>query len=149
MEPYYYEVNLGWQYDRLGQLSAADIPDSIEVATPPPFVMGKPGIWSPEQLLIGAVVSCFMTTFLAIAENADLDVENFDCRAIGKLEEGEGGLIISEIVLHPVLLIAHESDCLKANQVLAGTDRHCVIRNSIKAIVTVIPQIKVVVREYD
>lgn len=149
MEPYYYEVNLGWQYDRLGQLSAAGIPDPIEVATPPPFVMGRLGSWSPEHLLIGAVVSCYMTTFLAIAENAGLDVEDFECRAIGKLEESEEGLIISEIVLYPVLLIAHESDYEKASQVLTGANRHCVIKNSVKATVTMTSQINVIAREYD
>lgn len=37
MEPHYYEVNLGWQYARLGQLSAPGLTDTIDVATPPNF----------------------------------------------------------------------------------------------------------------
>lgn len=149
MDAHYYEVNLGWQYDRLGQLSAPGITDLIEVATPVQFAKGMPGIWSPEHLLVGAVVSCFMTTFLAIAENSRLDFEDFDCHARGKLEETETGLIISEIELQPLLLISHESDSNKARSVLTKSERHCLITNSIRAKVTMAPTINVVAKEFD
>ncbi len=46
----------------------------IEVATPPEFPKGIAGIWSPEHLLVAAVSSCLMTTFLAVAENSKLGI---------------------------------------------------------------------------
>jgi len=149
MEPHYYEVNLGWQYSRLGQLSAPTLTDTIEVATPPEFPKGMPGVWSPEHLLVAAVAGCFMTTFLAIAENSKLDFEDFDCGAVGKLESIDGKLQISEVKLFPTLLLTDESDQDKAQRVLQKTEKNCLISNSIRAQVTMQPSIRIAVKEYD
>ena len=73
----------------------------IEVATPPDFPKGMPGIWSPEHLLIAAVNCCLMTTFLAIAEKSKLDYDSFECKAIGWVDRAEGKLQVTKIVLKP------------------------------------------------
>lgn len=65
-----YEVNLQWEIDRKGTLNSPVLPLQIDVATPPDFPKGMPGIWSPEHLFIAAINSCLMTTFSAIAENS-------------------------------------------------------------------------------
>ncbi len=149
MTPHYYEVNLGWQYARLGQLSSPVLNETIEVATPPEFAKGMPGVWSPEHLLVAAVSSCFMTTFLAIAENSKLDFSDFDCRASGKLDETENGLMISEIRLFPKVVVLHDSDIDKAKRVLTKSERHCLITNSVRSQVTMEPVITVAVTEFD
>ena len=76
-----YQVDLKWEEGRKGIISSPVLNDSIEVATPPDFPKGVEGIWSPEHLFIAAVETCFMTTFLAIAENSKLDFENLSVRA--------------------------------------------------------------------
>lgn len=149
MEPHYYEVNLGWQYDRLGQLSGPGLNDTIEVATPSGFTKGMPGIWSPEHLLVAAVSGCFMTTFLAIAENSKLDFDDLDIRAVGKLDMIENKLMVSEIQLFPVVLITDEADVEKAKRVLMKTEKACLITNSVKSVVTVEPLVRTAVKEYD
>lgn len=149
MTPHFYEVNLGWQYARLGQLSSPVLNETIEVATPPEFAKGMPGVWSPEHLLVAAVSSCFMTTFMAIAENSKLDFSDFDCRASGKLDETENGLMISEIRLFPKVVVLHDSDIDKAKRVLTKSERHCLITNSVRSQVTMEPVITVAVTEFD
>ncbi|MBN8824193.1 MULTISPECIES: OsmC family protein [unclassified Spirosoma] len=149
METHDYTVNLDWQYARLGRLSSADLTETIEVATPPEFPKGMPGIWSPEHLLVAAVSSCFMTTFLAIAENSKLNFEDFDCRAIGKLENVENKLLISEIKLFPHVLLNHEGDVEKAQRVLQKTEQACLITNSVKSNVTMEPKVQVSIQVYD
>ena len=72
-----YNVNISWKSERKGILSSPELVSQIEVATPPQFPKGIEGIWSPEHLLVAAINSCLMTTFLAIAENSKLDFENF------------------------------------------------------------------------
>jgi organic hydroperoxide reductase OsmC/OhrA len=39
----------------------------LRVASPPEFKDGIPGVWSPEELLIGALATCFERTIVAIA----------------------------------------------------------------------------------
>lgn len=63
MEPHFLEVNVAWSKDRKGilcspELNAPSENGCIEVATPPNFPKGIPGIWSPEHLFTAAVSSC-------------------------------------------------------------------------------------------
>ena len=130
---HHYEVDLVWTSDRKGTISSPVLNSSIEVATPPEFPNGIPGIWSPEHLLVAAVNSCYMTTFLAIAENFKLAFESLDCKAVGLLEQPEGKYLITTVLLKPVLVINDEHNAEKAMRVLEKTEKACLISNSIKA----------------
>jgi peroxiredoxin-like protein len=142
MEAHYYNVNLNWIADRKGKMVSAELNDTIEVATPPQFANGIEGIWSPEHLLTASVVSCFMTTFLSIAENSKLEFTGFDCPAKGKLEQVEGKFLMTEILLEPTLVITKESDKDRAERILQKSEVACLISNSIKSKVTLISNIK-------
>lgn len=148
MEPHYYNVEINWNKDRKGMmcspelnLSNGNINSCIEVATPPEFPKGMPGIWSPEHLFTASVSSCLMTTFLAIAENSKLEFLNFNCNAKGKLEQVEGKFIMSEIILEPTVTIHNESDREKAERVIQKSEAACLISNSIKSKVTLVTKI--------
>jgi organic hydroperoxide reductase OsmC/OhrA len=118
-----------------------DAGSCIEVATPPEFPKGIPGIWSPEHLFTAAVSSCLMTTFLSIAENSKLAFLNFSCRSKGRLEQVDGKFMMSEIILEPTVTIADEKDRERAERVLQKSEAACLISNSVKSKVTMIPQV--------
>ena len=136
-----YHVNLNWTSERRGILSSPELNQSIEVATPPPFPHGIAGVWSPEHLLTAAVVSCFMTTFLAIAENSKLEFQNFKCDSKGKIEQIDGKFLMTEIILEPTLEINSENDLAKAQKILAKSEAACLISNSIKSKVAMNPRV--------
>ncbi|HTR31941.1 MAG TPA: OsmC family protein [Puia sp.] len=138
-----YEVNLHWGNGRKGLISSPVLDNSIEVATPPEFPKGIPGIWSPEHLLVAAVNSCLMTTFLAVAENSRLNFADFECTATGKLEKIDGKYLISEILLNPRLQITDESQREKALKVLQKSEAACLISNSIKSRIAFNPEVVV------
>lgn len=140
---HHYEVDLVWTSDRKGTISSPVLNSSIEVATPPEFPKGIPGIWSPEHLLVAAVNSCYMTTFLAIAENFKLAFESLDCKAVGLLEQPEGKYLITTVLLKPVLVINDEHNAEKAMRVLEKTEKACLISNSIKATIKLDAVVKV------
>lgn len=142
MEPHYFNVNLSWISDRKGEISSPELEKEIEVATPPPFQKGVEGIWSPEHLLTAAVNSCFMTTFLAVAENSKLEFELFDCKAKGKLEQVDGKFLMTEVILEPTLVITKEADKDRAERILQKSEAACLISNSIKSKVSMIPTIQ-------
>lgn len=133
MEPHFFNVNLHWTANRKGQMVSPELQNGIEVATPPPFPKGIEGIWSPEHLLTAAVNSCFMTTFLAVAENSKLEFISFECKSKGKLEQIEGKYLMTEVLLEPVLVIAKESDKDRAERILQKSEAACLISNSIKS----------------
>lgn len=121
-------------------MSAPDLP-ALEVDAPPEF-KGHEGVWTPEHLFVAAVNSCFMTTFLAIAENSKLEFVSFSADAKGKLERLEGrGFIMTEVVLRPRLLISHSRDVERAGRILQKAERNCLISNSIKAETRLEPEV--------
>lgn len=140
---HHYEVKVNWQGNRKGIMSSPVLNSTIEVATPPEFAKGISGIWSPEHLLVAAVNSCLMTTFLAIAENFKLNFIHFESNAGGKLERVDGKYMITEVLLSPVLTIAPDTDKEKAIRILEKSEAACLISNSIKAKIIFNPQIKI------
>jgi organic hydroperoxide reductase OsmC/OhrA len=139
---YHYEVKVNWESGRKGLMSSPVLHSNIEVATPPEFPKGMPGIWSPEHLLVAAVNSCLMTTFLAIAENFKFDFIYFESNANGTLEKVDGKLMMSEVELSPVLTIAPNADKEKAIRILEKSEAACLISNSVKAKIIFKPAIK-------
>ena len=150
MDTHLYHVDIVWSKDRKGMMCSPEIKVAaaaaggcIEVATPPEFPKGIPGIWSPEHLFTAAVSSCLMTTFLSIAENSKLDFVSFACSSEGKLEQREGKFSMTEIHLHPIVTIKDEQDRERALRVLQKSEANCLISNSIKSIVTMTPVVEV------
>ena len=126
-----YNVNLKWNAERVGEVSSPELNSKIEVATPPQFPKGVEGVWSPEHFFTAAVNSCFMTTFLAIAENSRLEFKEFNCNAVGVLDQVEGKFLMTEVILNASLIITKEDDKEKALRVLDKSEKACLISNSI------------------
>ena len=151
MEPHFYNVQIQWSNDRKGVMCSPELSNSsdqkngcIEVATPPEFPKGIPGIWSPEHLFTAAESSCLMTTFLSIAENSKLEFTSFQCNSKGKLDQVDGKYLMTEVILEPTVTISHEKDRGRAERVLTKAEAACLISNSIKSKVTMLPKILVV-----
>ncbi len=145
MEPHFYNVDINWNQERKGVMCSPelnrDANSCIEVATPPEFPKGIPGIWSPEHLFTASVSSCLMTTFLAIAENSKLAFSSFSCKSKGKLEQVQGKFLMAEIILEPTVTITDEKDRERAKRVLLKSEAACLISNSIKSKITMNPTI--------
>ncbi len=148
MEAHYYNVEVNWNTERKGMMCSPelnrDAGSCIEVATPPEFPKGIPGIWSPEHLFTAAVSSCLMTTFLSVAENSRLEFVSFSCKAKGKLDQVDGLFMMSEIMLEPTVTIRDEKDRERAERVLQKSEAACLISNSVKSKVTMTPIIKII-----
>lgn len=141
-DKYFYSTAVEWTGARHGSLKSALLP-TLEVDAPPEF-KGSERAWTPEHLFVGAVNSCFMTTFLAIAENSKLEFVRFNAAAEGKLEKAEGhGFSITEIVLRPKLTLKDSGDAGRAARILEKAEKHCLISNSVKTEIHLEPEIDV------
>jgi organic hydroperoxide reductase OsmC/OhrA len=149
LQSHFYNIDIAWSRDRKGIMCSPELnvvaqtSGCIEVATPPEFPKGIPGIWSPEHLFTASVSSCLMTTFLAIAENSKLDFLSFHCRAKGKLEQVEGKFLMTEVLLLPTVVVTKEIDIERAFRVLQKSEENCLISNSVKANVVMKPDVQV------
>jgi organic hydroperoxide reductase OsmC/OhrA len=129
-----FEVNLNWLNDTRGILSANDAKGTVHVATPPEFGgAGRP--WTPEHLFLGSICSCFMTTYLAFAKKLRFSFSNFECGIIGQVEIVNGKYKFTNIDLYPKVFINDEALREKANLAMEKTHKHCLVSNSINAVV--------------
>lgn len=144
MEKHSYNLSLEWTGDRKGILSSPEFLSTVEVVTPPEFDKGIAGYWSPEHLFTASVLSCFMTTFLAIADYSKLEFEKFECKAEGILESVEGKFLMTEIILKPVVYIKNKEEIEKTERILHKSEKACLIYNSIISNVVLDFEVKVV-----
>lgn len=114
---YDYQSAARWVAGRRGLVEGKDIAQSLDFSAPPEF-HGEPDLWTPEHLLVSAVATCFVTTFLAIAELSKLEPRSLEVAAEGKVEKTEGHFQFTRIILRPVLTINHESDRERAHRLL-------------------------------
>jgi len=138
---YVYKNSIKWTTERKGVISCETKPD-INVATPPEF-KGHPNVWTPEDLFVASVNTCVMTTFLHYAERNKLDFVAYKSEAEGVLELIENQFMFSEIKIRPLITVRQDSDIDKAKELIVISENNCLISNSIKSWVKIIPEISV------
>lgn len=132
-QTHFYEVNIQWKERRIGELSSPVLEKAIECATPPEFPDGVSGIWSPEHLFVSAINSCYMATFLAIAHNFKVEIADFSCKTVAKLEMMDGRYQITQAEMFPDVKLANpETDTDKAERIMEKAKAGCLVTNSMK-----------------
>lgn len=92
----------------------------------------------PEDLLVAALSSCHMLSFLAIAAKKRLAVKSYADDATGFLENDGGRLWITRVILRP--RIESDIDTATLEQIHHMAHEQCFIANSVKTVVSVEPQ---------
>ncbi|MBI5001305.1 MAG: OsmC family protein [Euryarchaeota archaeon] len=141
LEPikHYYQSRLTWITARKGILSSGEKPD-IPVACAPEFG-GHPGIWSPEDLFVGAVEVCTMATFLWLAERENIDVKSYKSQAVGTAQMTEGALRFASVNIKIKVGVSTEKARLKVEKLIREIDDWCLVSQSIKSIVKIEPEV--------
>ncbi len=136
-----YRNDLVWKSGRRGVMSSLGKPE-LEVGSPPEF-RGEPGVWSPEDMYVGALNACLMLTFLAFADRKGVGLVAYETSAEGLLEHVEGRYRISEVTVQPSVAVKAELDLGAAREVMGKIEENCFISNSITARVKLEPQFRV------
>lgn len=137
---YLYHTAVKWTEQRKGVISCSGKPD-LQIATPPEF-RGHDGIWSPEDLFVASANICLMTTFLSVAERAGLAFTSYESEAEGKLELVDGKFQFTAITLKPVITLPVGGNAAQAKELIEKAEANCLISNSMKAKVTLVPTIR-------
>ena len=108
---------------------------------PPPQFGGTDRVWSPEELLVGAVLECLWTTFDAYARRAKLHYEQWSGSGIAVLERGPTMPVFTSISLTVDMMVA-ASEVGRAEQLLISAKDHCIIGNALNVPIAVFPSIR-------
>ena len=139
---YDYETNLKWNGEKKGSLTCKGKP-KIAVACPPEFG-GHPGIWSPEDLYVGTVEVCLMTTFLWLANREKILIQSYQSRAIGRVEFIKSKPKFTTIIIHVNVGISSENDRKKVLDIFTNLKQGCLVSNSVNTDINIEPEITVI-----
>jgi peroxiredoxin-like protein len=130
-----YTTGLSWIEGRIGML-ASDGKPLIQISSPPEF-KGNAGIWTPEDMFVGAVEMCQMLTFLALAQKQQVSLVSYMSSAQGTLEFVDGQYRFTRIILAPTVVVAKPATEVDVQSLMREAHKRCLISNSISAIVEV------------
>lgn len=100
----------------------------------PPAEFGGPGTrWSPETLLVAAVVDCFVLTFRAIARASKLPWTSLTCEATGVLDRVERVTQFTGFQIRARLSVPAGVNVEQAQRLLVRAEQTCLVTNSLKA----------------
>jgi organic hydroperoxide reductase OsmC/OhrA len=108
-----------------------------------PTFRGDAARHNPEDMLVAALSSCHMLSYLHMATVAGVVVVAYTDAAEGTMETSGDGGRFTEVVLHPVVTIAAGSDPAKAEAAHEPAHHACFIANSVNFPVRVEPRIVV------
>jgi len=101
---------------------------------------GDPSKGDPEDLLVAALSSCHMLTFLAIAAKKKFTVLSYEDEAVGFMEKEGGKLWVTRTILRPKILFETAPDAATLAEMHHMAHEQCFIANSVKTEVTVEPR---------
>jgi len=125
-----YHVVAWWSSGKAGIAKSDSAPNAIHFAAPPQFG-GPEGRWTPEDLLITALASCFTTTFHAIAGYSKFECTDLEVEAGGTVNKTVTGYTFSEIAIRAHLTIPSEDERERAISLLQKTKELCLVSRAL------------------
>ncbi|MGA3212200.1 MAG: OsmC family protein [Terriglobales bacterium] len=119
-----------WTSDRTGISQADSAPCAIHFSAPAEFG-GLEGRWTPEDLLLSALASCFTTTFFAVADHSKFDYTDLEVEAEGSVVKTSSGYVFDEIVLRPTLTFSQEEQRDRAFHLLEKAKSLCLVSRAL------------------
>jgi organic hydroperoxide reductase OsmC/OhrA len=105
-----------------------------------PAYRGDASKGDPEDMLVAALSSCHMLSFLAIAAKKKFVMTSYEDDAVGYLENEGGKLWMTRVILHPKIVFENAPDAATLEQMHHLAHEACFIANSVKTDVRVDPR---------
>jgi organic hydroperoxide reductase OsmC/OhrA len=128
-KPFTYEA-----YPREHEIAFKDGQQAVTISAAPAY-KGDGKHADPEDMLVAALSSCHMLSFLAICTKKKITVQSYEDEAIGFLENDGGKLWLTRVILRPKVVCSADAETLAQIHHLAH--EACFIANSVKTDVKV------------
>jgi len=138
---YRYATSLRWTGEHKGDLSCEGKP-TLKVACPPEWG-GHAGIWSPEDLFVGSLEVCTLTTFLFLLDKLRGRISSYESSAAGTAQMVDHDFVFKDIVIEVKVVVPTAADSEKAERVFSEIGKLCLITKSVNCEVGVRPEIAV------
>ena len=137
-----YRTVAWWSSGQTGLAKSDSAPHAIHFSAPPEFG-GLQSRWTPEDLLLAALGSCFTTTFRVIAGYSNFEYTDLQVEVEGTVSRSESGYSFSEIILRPTLTIHDEERRNQALNLLQKTKSACLVSKALAIAPALEPDVQV------
>jgi peroxiredoxin-like protein len=125
-----FRVVAWWSSGRTGIATSDSAPNAIHFTAPVDFG-GVGGRWTPEDLLLGAIASCFTTTFRATADRSKFEYVDLQLEVTGIVAQSDSGYGFTEISIRANLAVADEDDKELGLRLLHKTKALCLVARAL------------------
>lgn len=101
---------------------------------------GNPDKCNPEDLLIAAIASCHMLSYLAICARKRIKVLSYEDEVHGEMRTQDGRMRITRVELKPVVVYEEGTDLQEAVELHEAAHRVCFIANSVTCDIVMNPR---------
>lgn len=128
-------------------LASARWKPDLPIATPPEFIGGVPGVWSPEDLLVAATAACYAVTLAAVAELREVPIRSLSVSGSGHVtrrNDGKFGFVAIELDVR----LETDSDLIEAAEHAARrAEEQCIVTMALEVPVRIGVDIRAAVPE--
>lgn len=113
------------------QLIVVDGKPTLSASADPAF-FGDPALHNPEELLLAALSTCHLLSYLALAARAGVTVTSYRDHATATMaENGWGGGRFTRVVLHPEVVVADPATIERATTLHHDANQACFVAASV------------------
>ena len=102
----------------------------MEIGSPPEFD-GKPGTLSPEEMFVGAINGCLMTTFFYFARKASIEILSYYSDAEGQVEKGKDGFRFINVEVRARVTLRQRDLAEKVRELGSLAEKYCLVSHSV------------------
>lgn len=125
-----FRVVAWWASGRTGFAKSNSAPNAIHFSAPP-ALGGMDARWTPEDLLLCAVASCYTTTFRAVAEKSKFEYTDLQVEVDGAIKRAALGYEFGEITIRVGLTISQEGERARALTLLHKAQEICLVSRAL------------------
>jgi organic hydroperoxide reductase OsmC/OhrA len=126
----HYRVTAWWSAGKAGLAKSDSAPNAIHFTAPPEFG-GLEGRWTPKDLLLGAIASCYTTTFRALADYSQLEYLDLGVEVDGTVCKVESGYGFGPITIRSKLTIAKPEEQARSMRLLHKAEALCLVSRAL------------------
>ena len=129
MKEFQFPVSVRWRGGRVAHADAHG-KERLALSIPPEFRSGLEGYWTPEDLLVTSVASCFALTLAAVAVREDAPLIDVSVTATGHMSQRDDGFGFTVIEADAVL----ETKPGGEDAVMGAAreaERHCLVNRAL------------------
>ncbi len=139
MTTHTYDAHLVWEgstsggyraYPRAHRASAPPDGPELSLSADPAF-RGDGTLLNPEQLVVMAVSSCQLLSFLSVAAQHHVDVVGYVDEARGEMPTDDTPMWITRIILSPVIGVAAGTDVELVKRLVQQAHARCFVARSL------------------